>query len=316
VNHLVMQYHPDYPMQSLVYMQDDKGNQTNATSLLTNGKLHGLLDIKDSFIPQVLGDLDRLAAHLTSRVNQQHSVGFGLDGTTGHDFFTPRQVSGQGLASNAGGGELQSVAILDPTQLPLDDLRIRFVSDGPPPQLDIVNDATGEVVVSGQTYVSGAPLVFAGIEVVLSDSGGLPQSGDTFVIHTTAGSAQRLEVNPTLQNDARQIAAAQTDSPGDNANARSLANLEDEPLLDGFAMGDFYSALLTGVGATGQLTTGLAEQQQLLLTEVENRRESISGVSLEEEQIDLIRFQQAFAAADQLINIADELAQTVLNMAG
>jgi flagellar hook-associated protein 1 FlgK len=81
-------------------------------------------------------------------------------------------------------------------------------------------------------------------------------------------------------------------------------------------MGDFYSALLTGVGATGQLTTGLAEQQQLLLTEVENRRESISGVSLEEEQIDLIRFQQAFAAAAQLINIADELAQTVLNMAG
>jgi flagellar hook-associated protein 1 FlgK len=52
-----------------------------------------------------------------------------------------------------------------------------------------------------------------------------------------------------------------------------------------------------------------------VVTEAENRRESLSGVSLEEEQLDLIRFQQAFVAAANYIRVADEMAETVLNMA-
>ena len=47
---------------------------------------------------------------------------------------------------------------------------------------------------------------------------------------------------------------------------------------------------------------------------MENRRESLAGVSLDEEQIDLIRFQQAFNAAAHFIQVADELANTVLDM--
>jgi flagellar hook-associated protein 1 FlgK len=47
---------------------------------------------------------------------------------------------------------------------------------------------------------------------------------------------------------------------------------------------------------------------------LENRRESLSGVSLDEEQVNLIRFQQAYNAAAQFIHIADQLGQTILEM--
>jgi flagellar hook-associated protein 1 FlgK len=58
----------------------------------------------------------------------------------------------------------------------------------------------------------------------------------------------------------------------------------------------------------------LATHQELLLTEVENQREAVAGVSLDEEQIDLLRFQQAYNAAANLIRMADEMADIVVNL--
>ncbi len=51
-----------------------------------------------------------------------------------------------------------------------------------------------------------------------------------------------------------------------------------------------------------------------MVTAVDNRRESLAGVSLDEEQLDLIRFQQAFTAAAHFVRIADEMADTILSL--
>jgi flagellar hook-associated protein 1 FlgK len=71
---------------------------------------------------------------------------------------------------------------------------------------------------------------------------------------------------------------------------------------------------VTSVGAVNQQTSRLAENQQTALTDLENRRESLSGVSLDEEQVNLIRFQQAYNAAANFVRIADELGKTVLDL--
>ena len=86
-------------------------------------------------LPRLQASLDRLAAQLTTSLNQTHSTGYGLDGTTGQDFFVARQVSGQALAANTGGGTLQSVSVSDPSQLTLDDYRLQFTSGGAPANL-------------------------------------------------------------------------------------------------------------------------------------------------------------------------------------
>jgi flagellar hook-associated protein 1 FlgK len=312
--HLVTRADDNDPQQLLVYMQDDHGNLTHVTTNILGGKIHGLLQVRDAAIPQFTTSLNRLAAQLIASVNQLHSNGYGLDGTTGNAFFAPRQVTGQALAENAGGGTLQSATVFDPTQLTLDDYRITFVSNGPPPTFDIMNTTTGSTVAAGQTYTSGASIRFAGIEAILTTGSGLPQAGDTFRFSSTQDAAKNIALDASVLNDVRKIAAAQTSAAGDNTNALALAELQQSKVIDQATFGEFHSALLSSIGLQSQQGTVQAQQQRLVATEMENRRESLAGVSLDEEQIDLIRFQQAFNAAAHFIQVADELANTVLDM--
>jgi flagellar hook-associated protein 1 FlgK len=305
---------PNDPEQLLVYMQDGQGTRTDVTASVSAGKIHGLLRMRDVLIPQFTTSLDRLAAKFIDAINQVHSTGFGLDGTTGNLFFVPRQATSQALVSNTGGGTLQSVTVFDPPQLTLDDYRITFATNGPPPTFNIVNATTNTTVASGQTYTSGSVIRFAGLQVVIANGSGAPQAGDTFLISTTQDAAKTIAVDAGVLNDANKIAAAQTPVTGDNANALVLAGLGQSKLLDNATFGEFYRSFLSSVGLQSQQNTTQAAQQQLVLTEMENRREANAGVSLDEEQLDLIRFQQAFTAAAHFIRIADELAATVVDI--
>jgi flagellar hook-associated protein 1 FlgK len=305
---------PDDPQRLLVDLNDAQGNGTDVTAQIRSGHIHGLLVGRDTVLPRLQASLDRLAAQLTTSLNQTHSTGYGLDGTTGQDFLVARQVSGQALAANTGGGTLQSVSVFDPSQLTLEDYRLQFTSAGAQPTFDIVEATTGATVASGQNYTAGATFRFAGLAVTLADNGTPPQPGDTFLLRTTHNAAQHIAVAPTLLTHPRQVAAAQSLNPGDNANALALAQLRDTLAIDGSTFGAFYHTLVTSVGAVSQQASRLAEHQQTVLTDLENRREALSGVSLDEEQVNLIRFQQAYNAAANFIRIAQELGQTVLDL--
>jgi flagellar hook-associated protein 1 FlgK len=305
---------PDDPQRLLVDLNDAQGNGTDVTAQIRSGHIHGLLVGRDTVLPRLQASLDRLAAQLTTSLNQTHSTGYGLDGTTGQDFFVARQVSGQALAANTGGGTVQSVSVFDPSQLTLDDYRLQFTSGGAQPTFDIVDATTGTTVISGQNYTAGATFRFAGLAVTLADNGTPPQPGDTFLLRTTHKTAHNIAVAPTLLAHPRQVAAAQSLNPGDNANALALAQLRDILAMDGSTFGAFYHTLVTSVGAVSQQASRLADNQQIVLTDLENRREALSGVSLDEEQVNLIRFQQAYNAAANFIRIAEELGQAVLDL--
>jgi flagellar hook-associated protein 1 FlgK len=305
---------PDDPQRLLVDLNDTQGNGTDVTAQIRSGHIHGLLAGRDTVLPRLQAGLDRLAAQLTTSLNQTHSTGYGLDGTTGQDFFVARQVAGQALAANTGGGTLQSVSVFDPSQLTLDDYRLQFTSGSAQPTFDIVDATTGATVASGQNYTAGETFRFAGLAVTLADNGTPPQPGDTFLLRTTHDAAKNIAVAPTLLAHPQQVAAAQARNPGDNTNALALAQLHDTLAIDGGTFGTFYHTLVTSVGAVSQQTSRLAENQQTVLTDLENRREALSGVSLDEEQVNLIRFQQAYNAAANFIRIADELGQTVLGL--
>lgn len=311
-NSLIPVSDPNNPQNVLVRMQDVQGNIIDVSSNITSGRIQGFLEVRDTILPNFTDSLNRLAAQLTSSVNQVHSNGYGLDGSTGNHFFVPRQVSGQALAENTGGGTPTSVTVFDPTQLTLDDYSITFNS--PAVTFDIINTTTGVTVLTGQTYASGAPIRFDGIEMSITDGASAPQAGDMFQISSTKDAASNIAVDPVILNDSQKIAAGSTPLAGDNANALALAQLRDAKTIDGNTFGQFYNVLITSVGIETQNSSIIAEQRELVVTEVENRRESVSGVSLEEEQLDLIRFQQAFVAASNFVRVADEMAQTVLNM--
>jgi flagellar hook-associated protein 1 FlgK len=292
-------------------MQDSKGNQIDVSRNIVSGKLHGLLAVRDTSLPDFTARLDRMAAQLTRSVNDLHSNGFGLDGSTSTNFFVPRQATGYAVAANTGGGTVQSAAVFDPTQLTLDDYEITFTAAG---TFDITNTTTGTAVATAQAYASGTPIQFAGIEVTIADGSGAPQVGDIFQVSSTKDAAKNIALTPEVLNDLEKIAASEKPARGANGTALALARLREAHTIGSSTFGEFQSALVSSIGLTTQEHSLLAEQRQSILTEVENRRESIAGVSLEEEQLDLIRFQQAFGAAANFVRVADEMAQTVLGL--
>ncbi|WP_152597791.1 flagellar hook-associated protein FlgK [Novilysobacter arseniciresistens] len=100
----------------------------------------------------------------------------------------------------------------------------------------------------------------------------------------------------------------------DNANARALAAVDTDGILDGGSVGLTAGlAQLTGRAGSEARHAGLSlEAQDAIHAQVMAERESVSGVNLDEEAADLLRYQQAYQAAAQIIKTADDMFQTLL----
>ena len=137
------------------------------------------------------------------------------------------------------------------------------------------------------------------------------------VFFTGAATAAGIQVNPLIVNDTNLIAAAEgAGKPGDNGNAIAIANLQGAQTMNGntTTYGAYYDSLVSDVGLAVQQAGSYYEHQSQMVLQLENYRESISGVSIDEETVNLIKFQNAYQAAAKLISTADEMMQTVLNM--
>lgn len=119
-------------------------------------------------------------------------------------------------------------------------------------------------------------------------------------------------------SDPRKIAAASAASalPGDNTNALRIAGLADASVasLGNATFSGYYGALVADVGKLARNASDLSQFDGNLRSELLNRRESASGVSLDEEATNLIAFQRAYEAGAKIIQITDELLQTVLKL--
>ena len=135
-----------------------------------------------------------------------------------------------------------------------------------------------------------------------------------FVIESSASS---ISVDSGIVNDVGLIAAAgSSDAPGDNSNAIKIANLQNELAMnsDTATFDDYYNSLVSDVGSRVQKAEVNFDHQSLMVTHLDNYRESVSGVSLDEEMVNLIKFQHAYNAAAKLISTADELLDRVISM--
>ena len=139
--------------------------------------------------------------------------------------------------------------------------------------------------------------------------------GEEFFIGT--GTAADIEVNPNIVADLDLIAAADlaATAPGDNRNAIEIANLQHQLTMGGSATySDYYSSIIRDAGNEVLKSNSYYNHQSDMMAQLENYRESVSGVSLDEEMINLIKFQNAYTAAAKMIATADEMMQTVLEM--
>lgn len=295
-----------------IYFNPGSGQTVNITGNIKNGSIAGMLNIRDEVVPELSGKLDLLAASITNEVNVLHSAGYGLDSTTGNAFFSPLTATTGQMSANIGGASIDSGTILDFSVLSLDDYEIRFTS---PSNYDIVNATDNTTVSTGNMYTSGGNIDFDGIRVVVTDNTGAPAAGDTFTVSVTDGQAGRMSVS---LSDPNKVAAAQDPAslPGDNRNALALAQLQDDLILNNSTttFSSFYSSIVEEAGTIASQNSRALSAQRFVTDQLDARREEVSGVSLDEETVNLIKFQRGFEAAARLITTADELFQTILDL--
>lgn len=123
------------------------------------------------------------------------------------------------------------------------------------------------------------------------------------------------QVNPNLLDEPRKIAASKTGSSGNSEIAAKIAQLAEEP-IDSVGGQNVLDAYRNVIGTIASRTQGVQNAHRAF-SEVhrflQNRRDMVSGVSIDEELVDLMRFQQAYLAAARVIQIVDNLISELLN---
>ncbi len=164
---------------------------------------------------------------------------------------------------------------------PASSFRINFTSD----TVYTITETSTDTVVATRLYTPGSNIEFQGIKVEFDN---VPRSGDSFSIERNS------------------------DGLGSNENILRLIELGKAPKIAGQTFSEAYRDLITGAGSRAQMAELGKEAMTVIRDQAEASRESAVGVNLDEEAANLIRFQQAYQAAAQVIQISQRLFDTLL----
>jgi len=144
------------------------------------------------------------------------------------------------------------------------------------------------------------------------DLNGNPQAPvNLFNPPPATGAAASLSVAIT---DPSLIAASSDGTEGNNANAEALYALRNQAVINGQSPTDYYSGIVFNVGNASANANAEQSASSLVLQQLNDQRSSVSGVSLDEEAANMVRYQQAYSASAQIISTINSMMQTVINM--
>jgi flagellar hook-associated protein 1 FlgK len=285
------------------------------TDRVTQGRIGGFIAARDDIQTNVLTPFRRLIASITQQVNIQHRAGVGLDGSTGNDFFNPLQQLGTTTSS---AGATISATVTSAAALTLEEYRITFNAAGD--HYYVTNKKSGAAVADA-AYTSGDAIALSGMSVTIT---GAVTSSDSFTVspltNAISGFGVALTDTDALAASADPrvadpLAAVTANLPGDNANAVLIAQLASRTQTAlGTTFSNYYSGLVSTTGAMKQISANTLAFDDNLLTAMRIQRDSVSGVSLDEEAANLIRYQRSYEAGARMIRITDELMQTILSL--
>jgi flagellar hook-associated protein 1 FlgK len=123
-----------------------------------------------------------------------------------------------------------------------------------------------------------------------------------------------LKVNPEIVSNVNKIAASSDGTIGNGQIALRISQLSDAQLISGSTLSEYYSVLMNNLGNDGMLQANYAQANHLVITQLEQQQSSISGVSIDEEMTNILKFQRSYEASAKLITVADEMIRTILEM--
>lgn len=138
-----------------------------------------------------------------------------------------------------------------------------------------------------------------------------PQTGINFFNGYQSGA---LTINKDILNDPAMIAVSADGTSGNGDLAVTIGNIADQKVLNGKTISDSYSELISKIGNDVSSAQNNATALQLVLNQLNQQKASYSGVSVDEEMTNVIKFQRSYDASAKLIKIADEMMQTLIGM--
>lgn len=270
---------------------------------LTGGELGGVLAQREQVLQPAMSSLNRLAVAIGTAVNQVHNGGAHYDSATntmvaGGDFFS-------GAVNQTAGSNWIGVSF---TSNPLANENYTVSYDGTDYTVTRLSDG------ASADFAAGAEVTLGGEAQGFAVTPGVPAP--------VAGNAWTLDFQDYAHDmamaigQASEIAAASStaNGPGDNGNALALADLRGSRLLDNgattlFGANNMMANTVAAKTAEADVNSRIFET---LTSQAKEAQQSYSGVNLDEEAVNLIRYQQAYQAAAKALSIANSLFDSIL----
>ncbi len=173
----------------------------------------------------------------------------------------------------------------------------------------------------------------AEINTIMREINYLQSSGETLSIPPQAGQAFFVPINPAypLQmgniqlnanlNNVINLVSSVAGSQGDNTIALQIADLRNQPILSDtndvlLDPDDYYQTIISSIGTGGSEAANILDNQNKLVDSAENQRQSIMGVSMDEEMSNMLKYKYAYTASSRAINIIDNMLDVIINRMG
>ncbi|HED08924.1 MAG TPA: flagellar hook-associated protein FlgK [Ignavibacteria bacterium] len=123
-----------------------------------------------------------------------------------------------------------------------------------------------------------------------------------------------LKINSEILNDPNKIAISKDGTSGNGEIALNIANLFTQKDSNGITQLDSYINLIAQIGNDKKSAVDTSEAYKLSLDQLQKQKASVSGVSIDEEMANVIRYQRSYDASAKLIKVADDMLQTLINI--
>jgi flagellar hook-associated protein 1 len=334
-----------------VLWQSSGGIKIDITDQISTGKINGWLDMRDEVLSESRLDLDAMVKEFVWMVNDQHSQGVGLKlfepGTT----LTGTYQTSTDLGALPFGDRIQFVPngfnlwiedrtganpVMNSVSIDLSGLNVGSTLS------DLAAEINSQIALAGFAGAITADGSGTSLEFTAANNYAFGFSDDASNILAALGvntffdgyGAGSIQVNDTLA-DTEHIAAGRIDSggnysTGDNTNAIAMADLQftqtpiERWLVDrvngntavnvSSTIENYYHQLVGAIGLTSSTVSRSTDFNTEMVTKLQEMRDAISAVSLDEEMTNLIQYQHAYASAAKLVTTADEMLQTLLDM--
>ncbi|RKR06089.1 flagellar hook-associated protein 1 FlgK [Kushneria sinocarnis] len=275
---------------------------------LSGGTLGGLIGFRNDVLEPASQRLDQLAQTLSSRINALNKQGETLnEGEAGEALFSTAEPVVRTSTDNAGSATLTAEFARDGQ----DNLNAGAMRAS---NYQVEADGSGGFTVTrlsdGKAVSPDAEGAYDGLAITLSAGAA---AGDTFTVKPLEGAASNMQL---LASDPAAIAAR---SPGEgvggNSNALKMAALQDEKVVNGNAsFNSAYAQIVSSVGNQVATLSSKSDAQNQVVQELQGAQQSVSGVNLDEEAANLVRYQQLYTANAQVIKTASGLFDTLLGI--